>query len=59
MLHEANNFRPNSNLVRQVDTNVPFLNVLIENKTGVLVTSVYHKQAAQLCRTPFKCDQSS
>ena len=50
---------PNSNLVRQVSTNVPFLNVLIENKTGVLVTSVYHKQAPKLYRTPFECDQST
>ena len=56
MLDEANNFHPNIKLVRQVGTSVSFLDLFIENKNGVLVTSVYHKEAAEPYIVPFASD---
>jgi len=56
MLDEANNFHPNIKLVRQVGTSVSFLDLFIENKNGVLVTSVYHKEAAEPYIVPFTSD---
>jgi hypothetical protein len=47
MLDEANNLHPNIELVRQLGTSVSFLDLFIENKNGTLVTSVFHKQAAE------------
>ncbi len=47
MLDEANQFHPNIKLVRQIGTSVSFLDILVENKNGVLATSVYHKEAAE------------
>ena len=43
MLDEANNFHPNIKLVRQIGISLPFLDVFIENKKGVLTTSVNRK----------------
>jgi hypothetical protein len=37
-------------------TNVPYLDVYIENKNGTLATSVLHKEAAELYMVPFKSD---
>lgn len=56
MLDEANNFHPNIKLVRQIGTCVSFLDLLIENRNGVLTTSVYHKEAAEPYTVPFKSD---
>ncbi len=56
MLDEANNFHPNIKLVRQLGTSVSFLDVYIENKNGILATSVYHKDAAEPYIVPFKSD---
>lgn len=56
MLDEANNLHPNSKLVRQIGTSVSFLDLLIENKNGVLTTSTYHKKAAEPYIVPFKSD---
>ncbi len=56
MLDEANNFHPNIKLVRKIGTNVPFLDVFIENNNGILTTSVYHKEAAEPYIVPFKSD---
>ncbi|CAF4590783.1 unnamed protein product [Rotaria socialis] len=56
MLDEANNFHPNIKLVRQIGRNVPFLDVLIENRKGTLTTSVYHKEAAESYVVPFGSD---
>jgi hypothetical protein len=56
MLDEANNLHPNIKLVRQIGTNVPFLDVFIENNNGVLTTSVHHKEAAEPYIVPFKSD---
>ena len=56
MLDEANNLHPNMKLVRQIGTTIPFLDVLIENKNGVLATSVHHKSAAEPYLVPFSSD---
>ena len=56
ILDEANQFHPNIKLVRQIGTGVPFLNVFTENKKGLLVTSVYHKEATEPYIVPFKSD---
>ena len=45
MLDDANSFHPNIKLTRQIGTSLPFLDVFIENQTGILTTSVYHKEA--------------
>jgi hypothetical protein len=56
LLDEANNLHPNIKLVRQLGTSVSFLDLLIENKNGVLTTSVHRKQAAEPYIVPFKSD---
>ncbi len=56
MLDEVNNLHPNIKLVRQLGTSVSFLDRFIENKNGTLVTSVFHKQAAEPYIVPFKSD---
>ncbi len=56
MLDEANNLHPNIKLVRQLGTTVSFLDVVLQNKNGVLATSVYHKEAAEPSIVPFKSD---
>jgi hypothetical protein len=56
MLDEANNFHPNIKLTRQIGTSVSFLDLFIENKNGILTTSVYHKEAAEPYLVPFKSD---
>jgi hypothetical protein len=35
-LDEANNYHPNIKLTHRIDTSLPFLDVLIENKCGIL-----------------------
>jgi len=56
ILDEANNFHPNIKLVRQIGTSLSFLDVFIENKNGLLTTSVYHKAAAEPYIVPFQSD---
>jgi hypothetical protein len=56
MLDAANKLHPNIKLVRQIGTSVSFLDLFIENKNGTLVTSVFHKQAAEPYVVPFKSD---
>jgi len=56
MLDEANNLHPNIKLVRQIGTSVSFLDLFIENKNGVLTTSVYHKEAAEPYIVPLTSD---
>ena len=56
MLNEVNNFHPNIKLTRQIGKSLPFLDVYIENQTGLLTTSVYHKEAAEHYVLPFKSD---
>ena len=40
MLNEVNSSHPNIKLTRQIGKSLPFLDVLIENKSGILTTSV-------------------
>jgi hypothetical protein len=56
MLNVANKLHPNIKLVRQIGASVSFLDLFIENKNGTLVTSVFHKQAAEPYILPFKSD---
>ncbi|CAM2725202.1 unnamed protein product [Rotaria socialis] len=56
MLDEANNFHPNIKLVRLIGRSVPFLDVFIQNSSGALKTSVYHKEAAEPYVVPFRSD---
>jgi hypothetical protein len=58
MLDEANNLHPNIKLVHQIGTTVSFLDLLLENKNGTLVTSVFRKQAAEPYIVPFKSDHA-
>ena len=58
ILDEANHFHPNIEIVRQIGRSVPFLDVMIENKNGLLATSVYHKDAAEPYVAPFESDHS-
>ncbi len=44
-MDEANSFHPNIKLVRQVETSSSFFDVFIENKNGILATSVYRKDS--------------
>jgi hypothetical protein len=43
-------------LVRQVGTSASFLDVFIENKNGILGTSVYRKDSTEPCIVPFRSD---
>ena len=56
MLDQANNYHPNIKLVRQIGKSLPFLDVFVENKNGIVATSVYHKEAAEPYIVPFKSD---
>ena len=56
LLDEANQYHPNIKLVRHIGTSVSFLDLLVENKNGILSTSVYHKQAAEPYTVPFPSD---
>ena len=56
MLDEVNHLHPNIKLVRQVGTTVSFLDVRLENRGGILVTSVFHKEAAEPYIVPFNSD---
>ncbi|CAF3349862.1 unnamed protein product [Rotaria socialis] len=53
MLDEANKFHPNIKLVRQIGRSVLFLDVLIQNSNGALITSVYHEEATESYVVPF------
>jgi len=56
ILDEANNLHPNIKLVRQIGTSVSFLDLFIENQSGILTTSVYRKEAAEPYIVPFNSD---
>ncbi len=43
MLDEVNSVHPNIKLARQFGTIVSFLDIFIENESGICKTSVYHK----------------
>jgi hypothetical protein len=58
MLDEANSFHPNIKLVQQVGTCASFLDVFIENKNGILATSVHRKDSTEPYIVPFRSDHS-
>ncbi|CAF1599908.1 unnamed protein product [Rotaria magnacalcarata] len=55
-LDEANNKDPNIKITYTVQSAVDFLDVAIENKDQKLITSVFHKPAAESCVLPFSSD---
>lgn len=57
MLNELNHLHSNIKLLHQIGTCVSFLDVCIENKDGILVTSVFHQVTAKsYILLPFNSD---
>jgi hypothetical protein len=57
MLDEANSFHPNIKIIRQAGTSASFLDVFIENKNGILATSVYRKDSSEPYIVSFRSDR--
>ncbi|CAF4801074.1 unnamed protein product [Rotaria sp. Silwood1] len=47
LLEAANKFHPNIKLEYKISKSVPFLDVYLENKNGILASSIYHKPSAE------------
>ncbi|CAF3880665.1 unnamed protein product [Rotaria sp. Silwood1] len=47
LLEAANEFHPNIKLDYKISKSVPFLDVYLENKNGILASSIYHKPSAE------------
>ncbi|CAF1418091.1 unnamed protein product [Adineta steineri] len=58
ILKDANDFHPNIKLEATIGHSVSFLDLLITNRNGNLVSSVYHKLAAEPCIIPFNSDHT-
>ena len=56
MLETANKRHPNIKLIYEINSIVSFLDVQIEKQHDRLITSVYHKPAAEPYVVPFKSD---
>ncbi|CAF4674735.1 unnamed protein product, partial [Rotaria socialis] len=56
VIKKANDFHPNIKLEANIGSCVSFLDLLINNKNGILSTSVHHKTAAEPCVVPFISD---
>jgi hypothetical protein len=56
LLDEANRWHSNIKLDYKIGQNLPFLDVLLTNKNGLLETSVYHKPSAEPYVVPFISD---
>lgn len=56
MLDALNHLHENIKLVHQIGSSVSFLDVLIENKDGILATSVFHQVIAEPTILPFTSD---
>ena len=56
MLANAQRFHRNIKLISELGLSVTFLDLRIENKNGILVTSVYHKETSEPYVVPFKSD---
>jgi hypothetical protein len=56
LLDDANTWHPNIKLDYKIAKSVPFLNVLVANRNGILSTSVYHKPSAEPYVVPFTSD---
>ncbi|CAM4973951.1 unnamed protein product [Rotaria socialis] len=58
IIEKANEFHPNIKLEANIGSCVSVLDLLIENRNGVLFTSLYHKPAAEPCVVPFISDHA-
>jgi hypothetical protein len=58
MLNTANERHPNIKLTYEINSIISFLDVRIERKDDKLITSVYHKSAAEPYVVPFKSDHA-
>ncbi|CAM4976010.1 unnamed protein product [Rotaria socialis] len=56
VIKKANDFHPNIKLEANIGSCFSFLDLLINNKNGILSTSVHHKTAAEPCVVPFISD---
>ncbi|CAF4707022.1 unnamed protein product, partial [Rotaria sp. Silwood2] len=56
ILDAANNFHPNIKLEYKIGKSLPFLDVLVQNNNGILVSSLYHKPSAQPTVVSFLSD---
>ena len=56
LLNEANQWHSNIRLDYKISQSLPFLDVLLTNKNGIVSTSVYHKPSAEPYVVPFSSD---
>ena len=56
LLDEANRWHPNIKLDFKIGKSLPFLDILVTNDQGTLLTSVYHKPSAEPYVVPFSSD---
>ncbi|CAF1285193.1 unnamed protein product [Rotaria sp. Silwood1] len=56
LLEAANKFHPNIKLDYKITKSVPFLDVYVENKNGILASSIYHKPSAEPTVVSFLSD---
>mgnify|MGYP000981113699 CR=1 FL=1 len=56
LLDEANQWHPNIKLDYKISQSLPFLDIVLTNSDGVLLTSVYHKPSAEPYVVPFTSD---
>ncbi|CAF4132862.1 unnamed protein product, partial [Rotaria sordida] len=56
LLEAANKFHPNIKLEYKISKSVPFLDVYVENKNGILASSLYHKPSAEPTVVSFLSD---
>ena len=56
LLETANTWHPNIKLDYKIAQSLPFLDVLLTNNNGILLTSVYHKPSAEPYVIPFISD---
>jgi len=57
-LDKANTWHPNIKLDYKISRSLPFLDVLLTNRNGLLSTCVYHKPAAEPYVVPFTSDHA-
>ena len=56
ILEEAKRYHPNIKFNYDIGSCISFLDVQGKNQQGISITSVYHKQAAELYVVPFQSD---
>lgn len=56
LLDDANTWHPNIKLEYKISQSLPFLDVLLTNKNGILSTSVYRKPTTEPYVVPFISD---